>query len=211
VKVHIVSFATGVQQTGTFDLSTASGYQSAVNFVNGMNAEGWTNYEAPLNSAINWLQGNTNNDPIPGAQTFTYFVSDGEPNHYLNSNGQVTQGSVSTVMGQITGSDGSNEVAILQGYGEVVGVGIGVNSSTLANLSVIDSGNDSALDVQDPNDLSNALQGASPLNQLSAVGGDNLTGGDGTDMIFGDTLFTDKLALAQGLSTPRPALLDGVR
>jgi T1SS-143 domain-containing protein len=202
VKVHIVSFATGVQQTGTFDLSTASGYNAAVNFVNGMNAEGWTNYEAPLNSAINWLNGSTSNDPIPGAQTFTYFVSDGEPNHYLNAQGQVTQGNVSTVMGQITGSDGSNEVAILQGYGEVVGVGIGVNSSTLANLSVIDSGNDSALDVQDPDDLSNALQGANPLNQLSAVGGDTLTGGAGADMIFGDTLFTDKLALAQGLSTP---------
>ena len=100
-----------------------------------------------------------------------------------------------------TASDGTNEIALLQAYGEVVGVGIGVNSVTLGRLDFIDSGSDHALDVQNASDLSTALQGANPINQLAAVGGDTITGGDGNDLIFGDSLNTDKLAIAEGLGT----------
>lgn len=202
VKVHIVPFSTSAQTAGTFTLgSDVADLNSAKNFVNGLVADGFTNYEAPMQTALNWLNGATSNDPIAGAQTVTYFVSDGEPNRYVSNSSNQASGDANTVMGQITGSDGTNEVAQLQAFGEVIGVGIGVNSTTLGRLSTIDSGTDSALDVQDPNDLSSALQGASPLNQLAAVGDDTITGGDGNDFIFGDSLFTDALAVAHGLST----------
>ncbi len=202
VKVHIVPFSSSAQTAGTFTLGTnAADLTSAKNFVNGLVADGFTNYEAPMQTALNWLNGSTSNDPIAGAQTVTYFVSDGEPNRYVSGSSNQATGDADTVMGQITGSDGTNEVAQLQAFGEVIGVGIGVNSTTLGRLSTIDSGTDSALDVQDANDLSNALQGASPLNQLAAVGDDVITGGDGNDFIFGDSLFTDALAVVHGLTT----------
>ena len=203
VKVHIVPFADKSQTAGTFTVTTGSGFSAAASFINNLSANGYTNYESPLQSAINWLQGNTSNDPIAGATTFTYFVSDGEPNRYVDNGGTVASGNADRVMNEITGvTDSSNEVAVLQGYGEVVGVGIGVNGTTLGRLSVIDTGNDSALDVQDPSDLSQVLQGASPLNQLSSVGGDVINGGNGNDVIFGDALNTDVLAQAQGINVP---------
>ena len=200
VKIQIVPFSTDAQPAQVFTVTNDAEFNAAVAFVNSFTANGFTNYEAPLQTAINWLQGATANDPIPGAQTFTYFVSDGEPNRYLNGS-TVTTGSADAVMGQITGTDGTNEVATLQAFGEVVGVGIGVDAVTIGRLGVIDSGNDSAINVQDANDLSAALQGVNPINQLAAVGRDVMTGGDGSDAIYGDALNTDALAVAQGLTT----------
>ncbi len=199
VKVHIVPFNHTTGTEATFTVTNTTDFNSAVSFVNGLTIASNTNYEAPLQSAINWLQGASSNDPIPGAETFTYFVSDGAPNHYMNGS-TVASGTASVVMGQITGSDGTNEVATLQGFGEVVSVGIGVDSATLANLNVIDSDHHS-IDVQNANDLSAALQGASPLNQLASAGADVITGGEGHDLIFGDAINTDTLAHAQGLTT----------
>lgn len=206
VTIHMVPFGSHVYNNtwGTFTLqpgSTADDYQKALNYVNALQSytgdAQYTNYEAPLQKANEWLA----NDAPKGVDNYAYFVSDGEPNRYLNGQGQSTNGNSSTVMGQITGSDGSNEVAILKGQTvEVIGVGIGVNNSTLNNISVISD--KPAIDVQDPDDLSAALQGASPLNQLANVGNDVLTGGDGSDIIYGDSINTDALALANGVNLP---------
>ena len=211
VKVHLVTFSDQTQAEATFTVTNAAEFASALAFVNGLSANGYTNYEDPLQDAITWLQSSTGNAPIPGAETFTYFVSDGEPNRYMNNSGNVTTGSADVVMQNITGTynpsgtsndDTVSEVAILQSLstGGVIGVGIEVGSTTLARLDVIDSSGD-ALDVDDANDLDAALQGASPLNKLAAVGDDVITGDNGDDIIFGDSLYTDALADAHGLTT----------
>jgi Ca2+-binding RTX toxin-like protein len=202
IKVHVVPFGTTAFGEGTFDVTTAQGYADAVAFVQAMDNNGaqFTNYEAPMTAALNWLNGASSNDPIPGASTTTYFVSDGEPNRYQNGSNQTVEGSADTVMAQIHGSDGSDEVAGLQAHGQVIGIGIGVNSTTLGRLDTIDSHHD-ALDVQDANDLDSVFQNLNPLNNPSAVGGDTLTGGDGNDIIFGDSVYTDVLAAAQHLTT----------
>ncbi|MDP2206028.1 MAG: type I secretion C-terminal target domain-containing protein [Alphaproteobacteria bacterium] len=198
VKVHIVPFATTALTSGTFTLTDDAGFNAAVNFVNGMsNSGGYTNYESSLQAAINWLSGS---QPIAGAETYTYFVSDGEPNRYVNNNGTTGSGNETESMNQIRGTDGTNEIATLKSLStEVIGVGISIGSK-IANINEIDS-NGISLNITDPADLSQALLGASPLNQLSSVGDDKLVGGDGNDIIFGDAVNTDVLALAQGLST----------
>ncbi len=208
VTLRLIPFATqvysGTAKTFTFHPgSTADDYQAAINFVNGLTPytgnQQYTNYEAPLEHANIWLA----NDAPKNVDSYAYFVSDGEPNRYIN-NGFIAEGNAPTIMGQITGSDGSNEVQTLKNLTvEVIGVGIGVNSSTLANITVISD--KPAIDVQDPDDLSAALQGASPLNQLADLGDDVLVGGNGNDILFGDSVFTDDLALAQGLSTLKGA------
>ncbi|MFN7114792.1 MAG: type I secretion C-terminal target domain-containing protein [Alphaproteobacteria bacterium] len=198
VKVHIVPFATTALTSGTFTVTDDAGFNAAVNFVNGMsNSGGYTNYESSLMAAISWLSGS---QPIAGAETYTYFISDGEPNRFVNNNGTTGSGNETESMNQIRGTDGSNEIAMLKSLStEVIGVGISIGSK-IANINEIDS-NGISLNITDPADLSQALLGASPLNQLSNVGDDKLVGGDGNDIIFGDAVNTDALALAQGLST----------
>jgi len=199
VKVHIVPFSTTALSSGTFEVSTDAGFNSSINFINNMsNSGGYTNYESALQAAIGWLQGS---QPISGAETYTYFVSDGEPNRYVSNTNSAASGSENESMNQIRGTDGTPEIDILKALStEVIGVGINIGSK-IGNINEIDS-NGISLNIDDPNDLSAALAGASPLNQLSDVGSDTLVGGDGNDLIFGDAVNTDSLATAYGIDLP---------
>lgn len=180
IKVHIVPFSASAQEGHTFTITTDSDFNAAVAFLNGLTADGGTNYEAPMQSAINWLQGGTANDPIPGADTHTYFISDGEPNRYVTTTGTSVDGTADRAMQEITGTapgDNVSEVALLQSLStEVIGVGIGVSAMTIARLDIIDS-NGHALDVHNPADLDAALQGTNPLVGIAT--GNVITGVNG--------------------------------
>lgn len=199
VKVHIVPFSTTALAGGTFEVTTDAGFNNAINFINSMsNSGGYTNYESSLQAAIGWLQ---SGQPIAGAETYTYFVSDGEPNRYVTDSNSAQSGNESTSMNQIRGTDGTSEIDLLKSLStEVIGVGINIGSK-ISNINEIDS-NGISLNIDDANELSAALAGASPLNQLSAVGGDTLVGGEGKDIIFGDAVNTDSLATAYGIDLP---------
>lgn len=200
IKVHITPFSTTAGNAGTFTVTDAAGLAAAIHYIEGLSANGYTNYEAPMQEAISWLQSGA---PIGGnAITTTYFISDGEPNRYLNNSGSVTTGDAATVIGQITGSDGTNEVALLKGLSdEVVGVGINI-SGEISRLNVIDSDGNS-INVKDPNDLQAVLQSINPIYKLVDVGGDVLQGGEGNDLIIGDSVNTDQLAVDMGISLPK--------
>lgn len=201
IKVHITPFATDVQQTGTFTITNADELDAALNFLSGMNGNGYTNYESPLQEANLWLQ---SGDPLGGdAITTTYFISDGEPNRAVNDDtGAIQSGNANNIMNQITGGDGSNEVAMLHGLNDdVIAVGINVGNSLLNRLSIIDSDGD-AINVHDPNDLSYVLKDTNPVNSLDSVGDDDIQGGDGDDIIFGDSLYTDQLSHDEGIDNP---------
>ena len=199
VKVHIVPFSTTALAGGTFEVTTDAGYEDAIRFISNMsNSGGYTNYESALQAAIGWLKGD---QPIDGAETYTYFVSDGEPNRYVSNSNSAASGSETESMNQIRGTDGTNEIAELKSLStEVIGVGINIGSK-INNINEIDS-NGISLNIDDPNELSAALAGASPLHQLSDVGNDTLVGGDGQDLIFGDAVNTDSLATAYGIDLP---------
>jgi Ca2+-binding RTX toxin-like protein len=98
-----------------------------------------------------------------------------------------------------TFGDSSDEVGTLQGLSdEVIGVGIAIPDNT--SLNTIDS-DGAATYIDDPQDLDAVLAGSNPLNKFASVGGDVLEGGARDDLIFGDVLNTDALAVAQGLNT----------
>ncbi len=194
VRVHIIPFSSDVHQSFTYDVTSNQGFNDAQSFVSSLTAGGLTNYEGPLIEAMNFFQsGNT----IPGATNTTYFVSDDEPNRYVDANGDRERGSDTVIIGEITGTDGSDEVGYLQSIGRVIGVGIDLGTD-IDNLNVIDS-NGAAIDVQNPQDLSAVLQSNNPIIQLGDVGGDTINGGAGHDIIYGDSVYTDALAAAQGL------------
>jgi Ca2+-binding RTX toxin-like protein len=198
VKVHFVPFSTTSLASGTFDFNNPDVLSDIEAYLNGITTDGFTNYESPMQKAIEWLEGP---EPLGGnAITTTYFISDGEPNRYVNGSGNTANGNASTVMDEITGADGSNEVQILQDLSDdVVGVGINIGGA-ISNLNVIDS-DGNAINIDDPSDLTVALADTSPLDRLLAAGGDTIEGGEGNDLIFGDVLYTDDLADLHGLST----------
>jgi VCBS repeat-containing protein len=204
IKVHIVPFNTTAGTTGTFTITNDAQLQQAFTYLNSIQDGGFTNYEAALQAALRYLNGNLSTAPIAGADTYTYFISDGEPNRYINNNGDVaTADNVTQAMNQIrgsgTGGDTTNEIAQLKALSTVIGVGIDITSATLARIAEIDS-DGVALNIDSPSELTQALSGLSPLNQLSGTGNDVIEGGDGNDIIFGDSVNTDKLAAAQGLT-----------
>ena len=200
VMVHITPFATSVMPSGTFTVTNADDLTAAINYLDSLTGSGNTNYESPLQEVNAWLQ---SGEALGGtAITTTYFISDGQPNTYVNdATGASKGGSASTVINEITGSDGSNEVALLHSLSnDVIAVGVNVNSSTLARLGVIDA-DGNALNIHDPSDLGAVIKDTSPIHTLSDVGDDVIEGGGGDDVIFGDSVHTDALADDHGLST----------
>ena len=202
IKVHFVTFSTDTKESGTFTVTNDTDFAAAINFLDSLEASGLTNYESPLQDALAWMR--TPGSLLPGALTTTYFVSDGEPNRYVDADGNIVGFGAEddVILGEITGTDGSNEVGSIQALsnGGVIGVGIAIGSDALENINAVDSSGE-ALNIQDPNDLDETFQTLSPLNRLTATGDDILRGNDGDDFIFGDVLKTDTLADAQGLLT----------
>ena len=196
IVVHLVEFSTTTKTEMTIDFSDPNAFANAVAYLDSLNGTGTTNYESPLQAAIDWLA--NSGETIDGAETTTYFISDGEPNRYDNE-GALAAGTPETILGEITGSDGTDEVTDLQSYGEVIGIGINIADEELANLQVIAT-ND-AISIDDASDLNATLQASNPLNRLSSLGDDTINGDDRADLIFGDTLNTDALADAEGLGT----------
>ncbi|AEP08454.1 T1SS-143 repeat domain-containing protein [Micavibrio aeruginosavorus] len=219
VIIHFVPFATNVGNERTFNLATDS-LSSIYAYIESLDGNGFTNYEAPMQAAIEWMEDAAAANP--DAERISYFISDGAPNHYVDNNGTVREASwgAGEAMDQIRGDadygqpgfgdnvrdDNTNEIAMLQALSEVIGVGInlGATSTNFGYIKEIDS-DGVAINVNDSDDLSAALQGASPLNQLADLGDDVLVGGNGNDILFGDSVFTDDLALAQGLNTLKGA------
>ncbi len=197
IRVHLVPFAGSAQTSGTFTITDAGELQNLLDYLDALSTGGFTNYEDPMQDAIAWLSGS---EPLGGnAITTTYFISDGQPNRYVNDQGNVTGGSAATVLDEITGGDGTDEVGTLQALSDdVIAVGIDIGTG-ITNLNIIDT-DGAALDIDEPSDLTVALAGTSPLDKLSAVGGDQIEGGEGDDLIFGDVLFTDDLAGVHGLT-----------
>lgn len=197
IMVHIVPFSTNAQPSGTFVLTDAGDLADVTAYLDALVSGGWTNYEDPMQEAIAWLQSGA---PLDGdAITTTYFISDGEPNRYMTASGWVASGSDSVAMGQVTGADGSDEVGLLQSLSDkVIAIGIDTDAS-ISNLNLIDSGG-AAENITDPSQLGAVLAGSNPVNNLLAVGGDDIQGGEGDDIIFGDVLYTDGLAGLHGLS-----------
>ncbi len=202
IKVHVIPFANNAKTPGTFTVTNDGDFNAATHFVNDLDANGFTNYEAALQAANHWLSGS---EPISGATTLSYFVSDGRPNYYLNDSGHVVKNSDDTAasVAQYTGTaDGTNEAGTLKSLSdEVFGVGINIGSD-IARIDLIDSDGD-AINVTDPNDLDATLDALSPLKDLEAAGDDVIKGGEGNDIIFGDAVNTDALAAAQGIAAEK--------
>ncbi|HHQ4481197.1 TPA: retention module-containing protein [Aeromonas veronii] len=223
IRVHLDTFATQVNGSGTFTLTSggvdnAAQLAAAIAFVNaitvpGSDAAQYTNYEAGLVAANTWIESAGVNAPIAAADVNkVIFVSDGEPNRALQGNGTSsvvslsTKGAMQHVLGTYDVSPNSNddtvnEINLIENVGSSTGqaftveaVGIQVNESARSLLSQVEGAGGSATNVTNANQLSSVigqLTGAS-IN-ANSVGNDHLVGGNGNDVMFGDSIHADNV------------------
>ena len=167
VKVYLTNFGTTAHTGQTFDLSTSTGLQNAIKYVNSLSTSGNTNYESVFNQTSNWFSSSAiAND---GAQKLTFFITDGQPNYHDNANGTAVSGAALD----------ETQAAF----------------NTLASKSAVEAIgiNTAALDTYDTNhhsqnviDVSNLKQAILSNETLVGPGSDTVNGGDGNDILFGD-------------------------
>ncbi|WP_083491816.1 retention module-containing protein [Pseudomonas taeanensis] len=222
VRVQLVDFDSSASSLGIFDLKDGE-LSAAQSAVNSLVAGGYTNYEAGLQVALNWVASGGVDAPYTGANVINQvvFVSDGEPNSWLNGDSTslsnvTTDGSKSTAVAQVLGSynpsghindDRVSEVALLEStFGQIQAVGINVGGTALDILNQVEGelanvNPDVASNITTGEQLASVLADFNPSNQLHDAGSDHIVGGGGDDLIFGDVLYTDVLAATAGLTT----------
>lgn len=201
VKVHIAPFAAMDKKGASFTVTDPADLDAAKDYLQSLKANGTTNYEAGLQSGIEWLQ---SGDALPGANVTTYFISDGEPNRYVTNSGKGKQASAQKVMNEISGADGTDEITILNTLSdEVIGIGVDIGGA-ITRIEAIDS-DGQALNIKDPSDLGRTLAETNPLLKMAGVGDDSILGKGGDDVIFGDSVNTDELAMQHSLGTAEGA------
>lgn len=224
LRVHIVDYDTSSPEGNTYDLIENGVINSNVlaltnNDVMNLQADGFTNYEAGLQRAVDWIGGNNTLPDNGNLINQVIFISDGDPNRALeetngvNDFSLVEARSAVDAMNEVLGidpsggnnGDNSNEVAFIeQNFGPIEAIGIDVSGSNLDRLSLIDS--DIASNVVSGDELSSLLSSLlfdlSPLIILSDTGDDSIIGNGGDDLIFGDVLNTDAIAAIQGINIP---------
>jgi Ca2+-binding RTX toxin-like protein len=222
VRIQLIDFNNSAKSLGVFDIKGGE-LTAAQNAVNGLTTNGWTNYEAGLQVALNWVASVGADAPYTGANVINQvvFVSDGAPNSWLagdstNLNNTVTNGATSTAVAHVLGAhnpsgsqndDTVSEVALLEAtFGQIQAVGINVGGAALDILNQIEGelssvSPDVASNITTGEQLASVLADFNPEVQLYDAGNDTILGGAGDDLIFGDVLYTDILAAAAALPT----------
>jgi VCBS repeat-containing protein len=224
VNVRLIPFADTAKTGVTINNLSASNVKQLLDAIDALSASGNTNYEDAFNKAVSWFNSQVNGgkDAAHNYQNLTFFLTDGDPTRY-GSNGQsgnmkeVLQSSIDAAKPLVDGSGvlvGGNKVVM---YG--IGMGAGVNSDYLRffdNTNATGTGSQGVevssgcststqyvtgtvgqpQIVNNANELNAALQGGHSSTELAAVGSDTIHGGDGNDIMFGDTINTDHLSWA---------------
>lgn len=169
---QLVAFNSGVavNQVFTYDpvndrFENASG-KSLESVIAKLDASGLTQFEGPLQAVEDFLNDGNRHE---NAVNKVYFLSDGEDND---------------------GYDGSVDFDGIDVSVQVFGVGTEIVPEELARVAGEGNGDSSVTIVEETESLS-ALLGDQTLTIMNAVGEDEITGGDGDDLIFGDVINSD--------------------
>ena len=206
VRVQIVDFDTTATQKGIYDLKIPGELTAAIAAVNSLQGGGATNYEAALHTALTWANSTGADAPLTGTNVVSQaiFVSDGEPTKYYIGNDYSDLGgdgsnfapeNINQILG--TGTefpyDTFSEVSALEAKGFTIeAVGINVSATNLDHLNQVEgeaagSNPDVATNITTGEQLNSVLVDLTST-VVSNAGDDNIVGGDGDDVIFGDTI-----------------------
>ncbi|MGR4068002.1 retention module-containing protein [Billgrantia sp. C5P2] len=229
VNVQLVAFSSHAITSASIQNLSAGNVGQLIAAINALSANGTTNYEAAFQQAVSWFNTQNANGATAsdGFKNISYFLTDGDPTVYYDSNGNLQGPRTSTSYEVFKESVEAFEA--LSNISQVHGTGIG-NGVSENYLRFFDNTNDSGegsetffvgypwwdifgqypqyenvtgpvgeVDiVNTAEDLAAALQGGSSSDELAELGDDVLTGGDGNDIIFGDSVNTDHLEWTNG-------------
>ncbi|MHA3181278.1 enhanced entry virulence factor RtxA [Legionella pneumophila] len=139
----------------------------------------------------------SNSRDLDGTQSYSV-DTDGDGDFETVSVNARSSGTTQTTSDLVRSTaDNVNEVQALQAHGSLRAVSIANNVSVY--LQDIDSTGQPYV-ASSPGLLQDILNELNPFNSLNPVGSDIIQGNEADDLIFGDTLFTDKLAEDEGLN-----------
>ncbi|WP_206423444.1 vWA domain-containing protein, partial [Aliarcobacter butzleri] len=210
INVSIIDFDTKAKEPITFNDLTSKNISDLITKIDALKADGGTNYEDAFLKTTSWFDTQSvTYGKAQGYENLTYFLTDGDPtfsNRDTKNNGSTTEYSDM--------KDAVDAFKTLSGQSTVhaIGIGNGINENYLRffdNTDIIGqgdvsfgywfwkqtvSGNIGKPDiVNTAEDLKAALQGGSVSEDILDVGSDTINGGDGDDIIFGDSINTDNL------------------
>ncbi|MBF7066618.1 vWA domain-containing protein, partial [Aliarcobacter butzleri] len=210
INVSIIDFDTNAKEPITFNDLTSKNISDLITKIDALKAEGGTNYEDAFLKTTSWFDTQSvTYGKAQGYENLTYFLTDGDPtfsNRDTKNNGSTTEYSDM--------KDAVDAFKTLSGQSTVhaIGIGNGINENYLRffdNTDIIGqgdvsfgswfwkqtvSGNIGKPDiVNTAEDLKAALEGGSVSEDILDVGSDTINGGDGDDIIFGDSINTDNL------------------
>ncbi|MFW3400712.1 vWA domain-containing protein, partial [Aliarcobacter butzleri] len=210
INVSIIDFDTKAKEAITFNDLTSKNISDLITKIDALKAEGGTNYEDAFLKTTSWFDTQSvTYGKAQGYENLTYFLTDGDPtfsNRDTKNNGLTTEYSDM--------KDAVDAFKTLSGQSTVhaIGIGNGINENYLRffdNTDIIGQGNVSfgywlwkqtvSGNIGKPDivntaeDLKAALQGGSVSEDILDVGSDTINGGDGDDIIFGDSINTDNL------------------
>ncbi|MGD9694008.1 MAG: calcium-binding protein, partial [Phycisphaerales bacterium] len=215
---YTVTYSDGTSANNTENFSGSSTHNLTITAVAGLTIDHIA-FSVPSGSGAVDLESVTFPGPIPGADVNTLlFISDGQPTYHYSGNGTTSLGGDGSsldadTIAHITGTgdgDSSSEVGTILGAGfDIQSVGINVNEAALDVLDQVEgdpAGNppnhsaDNITTAEDLTEVIGAITGGGVV--ASTAGSDQINGGGGDDILFGDAPFTNTLADAQGLTTP---------
>ncbi|MCT7618366.1 VWA domain-containing protein, partial [Aliarcobacter butzleri] len=210
INVSIIDFDTNAKEPITFNDLTSKNISDLITKIDALKAKGGTNYEDAFLKTTSWFDTQSvTYGKAQGYENLTYFLTDGDPTF---SNRNTTSTGTTTEYSDM--KDAVDAFKTLSGQSTVhaIGIGNGINENYLRffdNTDIIGqgdvsfgywfwkqtvSGNIGKPDiVNTAEDLKAVLQGGSVSEDILDVGSDTINGGDGDDIIFGDSINTDNL------------------
>ncbi|ALM83284.1 retention module-containing protein [Bordetella sp. N] len=122
VNVTLIGFSTSADAPVTVNNLTVDNVQKLIDAINKLQPTDQTNYEAAFNSAVSWFNAQAKAG-LTGSnyENVTYFLTDGNPNAYVNNSGKnVTDGTDQTNL-----QESVNSFSSLSSVSAVHAIGIG--------------------------------------------------------------------------------------
>ena len=220
VNVQLVPFSRHADSAVEINNLNSGNVQGLLDAIDALQAGGGTNYMAAFRESVDWFNSQSGQANASDFKNVNYFLTDGDPTFYYDANGNL--------QGPGNSTDYATLYASIQAFAElgdissVYGIGMGNNVSEnylrfFDNTDVIGEGTETFNDgglygsdsqatgpvgtpdiVQTAEELQAALEGGSEDSELSDLGDDVLSGGDGNDILFGDTVNSDHLSWTNG-------------
>ncbi|MBT00010.1 MAG: hypothetical protein CMI01_15215 [Oceanospirillaceae bacterium] len=200
VNLQIVEFGSDLKSNVTFndiDTSDLSAIESAIE---ALDDGSYTNYEAGFRAAEDWFSNQSN-----GYENMAFFLTDGEPNRYLDNSGNVRSGSDSSPEVMQESVEAFADLTALGVTVHGIGIGTGVSTGTLRYFDNTEVAGQETIVVVDEV-LANFSGSGDPLDTSSdwTFSG---TGGFSSYVEIGGGIFSpDDLSLVDGSKNGDPVV-----